>query len=112
MSPEEYKAIREKLALTQAELATRLGVTRRTVINREMGRLITAEAELSISALSKPTEPVSVRAHKGEDGAHSVLFSVGSQQFAIVCEPETSEEAEWFVTQLRTALSNAGALVN
>ena len=36
-------------------LMLRLGVTRRTVINREAGRLITAEAELAISALSKPT---------------------------------------------------------
>ena len=51
MNATQYRTARERLGHTQSELATRLGVTRRTVINREAGRLITAEAELAISAL-------------------------------------------------------------
>ena len=53
MTPAEYKAAREKLGLTQVELASRLGVSRRTIINREQGRLITREAALAIKALAK-----------------------------------------------------------
>lgn len=56
MTPAEYKANREKLGLTQAELASRLGVTRRTIINREQGRLITCEAALAILALAKGSQ--------------------------------------------------------
>lgn len=54
MSPEEYKAIREKLALTQGGLAARLGVTRKTINARETGATrITEEAALAIRALRK-----------------------------------------------------------
>jgi DNA-binding XRE family transcriptional regulator len=58
MSPEEYKATREKLALTQGGLAARLGVTRKTVNARENGQTpITHEAALAIRAL-KPKRAV------------------------------------------------------
>jgi len=55
MSPEEYKTHREMLRLTQAELAARLGVTRKTVNTRENGGRITEEAVLAIRALSSLT---------------------------------------------------------
>ncbi|MDQ8206219.1 helix-turn-helix transcriptional regulator [Coraliomargarita sp. SDUM461003] len=49
MSPVEYKANREQLRLTQAGLASRLGVTRETVVRRERGESrITDEAALAI----------------------------------------------------------------
>lgn len=52
MSPEEYKATREKLALTQGGLAAVLGVSRKTVNARENGQTsITHEAALAIRAL-------------------------------------------------------------
>lgn len=54
MTPDEYKALREKLGLTQAGLAARLGVTRKTVNRREAGEAtITTEAELAIRSLAK-----------------------------------------------------------
>lgn len=54
MSPEEYKTIREKLALTQGGLAARLGVTRKTINSRETGATrITEEAALAIRALKR-----------------------------------------------------------
>lgn len=56
MSREEYRAIREKLALNQRELAVRLGVSRKTINARETGATqITKEAELAIRALSHCT---------------------------------------------------------
>ena len=51
MTGPEYKALREKLALTQGELASRLGVTRKTINARENGAKITEEAALAIGAL-------------------------------------------------------------
>ena len=49
MTPADYKAAREKLRITQRELAERLGVTRATINSREAGRVrITKEAELAI----------------------------------------------------------------
>ena len=51
MKPKEYKAIRERLKLTQSQLAARLGVTRKTVNSREAGfTTITPEAAISIAA--------------------------------------------------------------
>lgn len=51
MTPQEYKAIREKLALTQGGLAARLGVTRQLISAREKGTArITEEAALAIRA--------------------------------------------------------------
>lgn len=59
MTPTEYKAIREKLGLTQAGLAARLGVTRKTVNSRETGATrITEEAALAIRSLSSPNADV------------------------------------------------------
>ena len=52
MTPAEYKAIREKLGLTQAGLAAVLGVTRKTINARENGAKITEEARLAILSLS------------------------------------------------------------
>ena len=52
MTPVEHKAIRCKLGLTQAGLAARLGVTRKTVNSRENGAKITEEAALAILSLS------------------------------------------------------------
>jgi DNA-binding XRE family transcriptional regulator len=51
MTAAEYKDLREKLSLTQAELASRLGVTRKTINARENGAKITEEAALAIGAL-------------------------------------------------------------
>lgn len=57
MSPEEYRSLREKLALTQGGLAAVLGVSRKTVNARENGQTpINHEAELAIRAL-KPKRP-------------------------------------------------------
>jgi len=53
MTAPEYKTLREKLGLTQAGLASRLGVTRKTVNARETGAVrITEEAALAIRSLS------------------------------------------------------------
>ncbi len=52
MTPSEYKALRKKLGLTQAGLAARLGVSRKTIIGRENGAKITEEARLAILSLS------------------------------------------------------------
>jgi DNA-binding XRE family transcriptional regulator len=52
MTAAEYKAHREKLGLTQAGLAARLEVTRKTINARENGGTrITEEAALAISSL-------------------------------------------------------------
>lgn len=52
MSPEEYRSIRKKLGLTQAELAEKLGVSRRTIVKREGDKTITREAQIAISSLT------------------------------------------------------------
>lgn len=52
MTAFEYRNHREKLKLTQAELAARLGVTRKTVNARENSRVkISAEAAIAIRYL-------------------------------------------------------------
>jgi DNA-binding XRE family transcriptional regulator len=52
MTADEYKAHREKLGLTQAGLAARLEVTRKTINARENGATrITEEAALAIVSL-------------------------------------------------------------
>mgnify|MGYP000601478719 FL=1 len=57
MSPKEYKSIREKLSLTQAGLASRLEVTRKTVNSRETGAVrITEEAALALRFLMQNAE--------------------------------------------------------
>ena len=52
MTAEEYRAARERLGLSQRELAERLGVHVQTVKARESGRPINGEAELAIRALA------------------------------------------------------------
>jgi DNA-binding XRE family transcriptional regulator len=53
MTGPEYRALREKLGLTQAGLAALLGVTRKTISSRETTAVrITEEAALAIRALS------------------------------------------------------------
>ena len=51
MTAPEYKFARETLGITQAALAEKLGVTRRTIISRENSARITVEAALAIRAL-------------------------------------------------------------
>jgi DNA-binding XRE family transcriptional regulator len=51
MIPKKYKATRRALKLTQAELATLLGIDRRTVISRERTGPIPEEAALAIEHL-------------------------------------------------------------
>ena len=54
MTPEEYKATRERLG-TQAEVALLLGVNRVTVAKRENGTMtVTNEAVLAIQSLRRP----------------------------------------------------------
>jgi DNA-binding XRE family transcriptional regulator len=53
MTGQEYKGLREKLDLTQGELASRLGVSRKTINARENGAKITEEAALAINSLVK-----------------------------------------------------------
>lgn len=52
MTPAEYRTHREKLGLTQAGLASLLGVTRKTINARETGAVrITEEARRAILQL-------------------------------------------------------------
>ena len=48
MTGQEYKTLREKLALNQGELALLLGVSRKTINSRENGARITREAALAL----------------------------------------------------------------
>lgn len=53
-SPTGYQAQREKLGLTQAELATRLGVSRATINRRETGQNpIHPEASYALAYLAQ-----------------------------------------------------------
>jgi DNA-binding XRE family transcriptional regulator len=51
MTGTEYKALREQLDLNQGELASRLGVSRKTINSRENGSRITDEAALALAML-------------------------------------------------------------
>lgn len=52
MKPSDYRALRDKLKLTQQALADLLGVHKITVAKREAGTLkVNREAELAIRAL-------------------------------------------------------------
>jgi DNA-binding XRE family transcriptional regulator len=52
MTPTEYKTIREQLGFTQADLAARLGVSRKTINARETGKVaISEEAARAIKTL-------------------------------------------------------------
>lgn len=48
MTSTEYKTLRERLDLTQGELAVLLGVSRKTINSRENGARITREAALAL----------------------------------------------------------------
>ena len=55
MSPEQYRAHREQLGLTQAGLAALLGVPREAIVRREAGtQRITEEAAIALRALPRP----------------------------------------------------------
>ncbi|WP_447978137.1 helix-turn-helix domain-containing protein [Candidatus Nitrospira bockiana] len=55
MTPDELKALRAQLGLTQAELAARIGVTRNAVNLWEMGqRRISGPVALALRSLRKP----------------------------------------------------------
>lgn len=57
MTGAEYKAIRKRLRLTQAEMADALGVSRKTIGLRELGKaVIGTEAELAIAHLAACSE--------------------------------------------------------
>ncbi len=69
MSPAEYRAHREKLGLTQAGLAARLGLPRTAIVKREAGdQRITEEAALALRAL-KPLK--TKNATRGSNGTSS-----------------------------------------
>lgn len=51
MSPEEYKATRERLGMTQAALAVALDVSRKAINQREQGGTITREAAMALELL-------------------------------------------------------------
>jgi DNA-binding XRE family transcriptional regulator len=52
MSPEEYKATRERLGMTQAALAVALDVSRKAINQREQGGTITREAAMALEFLA------------------------------------------------------------
>lgn len=57
MTPEQYKARRLALGLTQAELAEQLGIPRESISRREAGlQRLTLEAEIAIRALRKKSK--------------------------------------------------------
>jgi DNA-binding transcriptional regulator YiaG len=59
MTGKEIKAIRERLGLTQTELADKLGITRNAVTLWEIGqRNPSSLAALAIKALEKELKPV------------------------------------------------------
>lgn len=51
MGPLEYKAIRERLGMTQAALAVALDVSRKAINQREQGGTITQEAAMALELL-------------------------------------------------------------
>jgi DNA-binding XRE family transcriptional regulator len=67
MSPEEYKATRERLGLTQAALAFALDVSRKAINQREQGGTITREAAMALELLAL-RRPRSARRNEN-DGA-------------------------------------------
>jgi len=59
MTRTEYREWRQRLGLTQAQLAERLGVAPNTVARRERGeRPISDEAELALRALAAGVIPI------------------------------------------------------
>lgn len=56
MDATEYRRLREKLG-TQQRVAELLGVSRRTIINREQGGHITEEAAMALRTLNGQSGP-------------------------------------------------------
>jgi DNA-binding XRE family transcriptional regulator len=57
MSPDEYKATRQRLGMTQAALAVALDVSRKAINEREAGGTITREAAMALELLELRTTP-------------------------------------------------------
>lgn len=58
MTPAQYRALRERMKLTQGELAKKLGVALNTISRRELGQLeISREAELAIRFIARQRFP-------------------------------------------------------
>lgn len=57
MTATEYKAIRERLGMTQAALAIALDVSRKTINEREADGTITREAAMALELLELRTTP-------------------------------------------------------
>lgn len=54
---QRYKQLREKLGLTQQELADKLGVHRTTIVNREKGHVpLTPEMFFALSGIERVTQ--------------------------------------------------------
>lgn len=88
MTPTEYKTLREKLALTQGGLASRLGVTRKTINARENGAKITEEAAAAIRAVRVPFADgvlFNVELRKLVRGKGSVLVDFGEPGVSMNC---------------------------
>lgn len=61
MNAEEYQSMRGSLKMSQAELASHLGVTRETIVRRESGAaVISREAELAIKSICQPPAKTSL----------------------------------------------------
>lgn len=55
MAPDEYRALRVTLGLTQGGLAERLGLPREAIVRREAGtQKITEEAVIALRSIPKP----------------------------------------------------------
>lgn len=57
MTAAEYKATRERLAMTQTALAAALDVSRKAINEREAGGTITREAAMALELLELRTTP-------------------------------------------------------
>jgi DNA-binding XRE family transcriptional regulator len=57
MTATQYKLTRERLGLTQGALADLLGVSRKTVNQREQNGTITREAAMALELLEIKTKP-------------------------------------------------------
>jgi DNA-binding XRE family transcriptional regulator len=71
MTTTQYKLTRERLGLTQGALARLLGVTRKTINQREQGGTITREAAMALELLeikTKQSHAPSCRWTEDEDG--------------------------------------------
>lgn len=76
MTADKYKAARERLGMTQEQLAKRLGVSRATINAREAGRVpVTAESAMAIMSLRPPEIDPDVAVANARRGEKSIAFS-------------------------------------